>query len=391
MDKIVLLADTILVGDELEELKNGCIIVNDGKIKSISSRDVLKNEEFKEYNIIDLKNKTILPGLIEGHNHVTLDARMPEHLEMLGYASESELTLIALKGLEDDLMAGITTARCLSDKYNIDIVMKKKINKKEVMGPNLLVAGTGLRGIHGSGYIGTGVVGAEEFRRSVRMNLAKGVDILKLFITPGLLPVDGEFIPSYLSPEEIKVVVEEGNRLNIPTVAHCVGGQGLKDCLENGVGMLEHLYAATDKDVELLVKHNATIGLTSGIYMDSSREEFLSVGNRDKTRIRREEVIKNLEKIIESGVRFTLGTDAYHTFLYREVLFAVQLGSDIKTALKGITSTAAKVYGISHRTGSLIEGLDADIIAVEGNPLEKPEILKNVAFVMKNGAIYKNI
>lgn len=391
MNKIILLADIILAGEDLIELKDQCIIVNNGKIEKISSRDILKSEKVKEYTIIDLKDKTLLPGLIEGHNHVTLDARMPEHLEMLGYSSESELTLVALKALEDDLMAGITTARCLSDKYNIDIVMKKKINKKEVIGPNLLVAGTGLRGIHGSGYIGTGVAGIEEFRRSVRMNLAKGVDMLKLFITPGLLPVDRDFIPSYLAPEEIKVVAEEGKRLNIATVAHCVGGQGLKDCLENGVELLEHLYAASDKDVELLVKHNATVGLTSGIYMDPSREEFLSASNAEKTRLRREQVIKNLEKVVKSGVRFTLGTDAYHTFLYKEVLFAIQLGANIKTALKGITSTAADVYGISNKTGSLVEGLDADIIAVDGNPLQNPEVLKDVSFVMKNGTIYKNI
>lgn len=391
MNKTILLADTILAGEDLIELKNQCIIVNDGKIEKITSRDILKNEKFEEYDIIDLKDKTLLPGLIEGHNHVTLDARMPEHLEMLGYSSESELTLVALKALEDDLMAGVTTARCLSDKYNIDIVMKKKINKKEVIGPNLLVAGTGLRGIHGSGYIGTGVAGIEEFRRSVRMNLAKGVDMLKLFITPGLLPVDGDFIPSYLSPEEIKVVSEEGKRLNIATVAHCVGGQGLKDCLENGVELLEHLYAANDKDIELLVKHNATVGLTSGIYMDPSREEFLSDSNVEKTKLRRAQVIKNLEKVVKSGVKFTLGTDAYHTFLYKEVLFAIQLGSNIKTALKGITSTAADVYGISNKTGSLIEGLHADIIAVNGNPLQNPEVLKDVNFVMKNGTIYKNI
>lgn len=105
--------------------------------------------------MIDLKNTTLMPGMIECHNHLSIDATIPEHLELLAWSTECELTLIALDGFRKDLMSGVTTARCMGDRFYIDVTLKKLIEQGKVAGPKLLAAGIGMKGSHGAGYIGS--------------------------------------------------------------------------------------------------------------------------------------------------------------------------------------------------------------------------------------------
>lgn len=387
MVKRILIADKILLGKDLTVAEDKAVVICNGKIEKIIDKSEVKS--FDGYEIVDLGNKTIMPGMIECHNHLCIDARIPDHLELLAEASEAELTLISLKGLKDDLMSGVTTARCMGDKYYIDVNLKKKIEDGSILGPRLLTAGIGMKGSHGAGYIGSPHCGPEEFRKTARENMKKGVNVLKLFATPGVAPVGQDFIPSYLSREEIGIVVEEGRRLNIPIAAHCIGAQALIDCVEMGVDVIEHAYAAVDSDIELMKKHGTWVDLTSGIFMDEAREEFLSQANVDKTRFHKQNVINALSKVVKGGVPFVIGTDANHGLLYKEIGFALELGADIVSALKGITSNAAYICKMDHQIGSIEEGLLADIIAVNGNPIENYECLADVSFVMKSGKIYK--
>lgn len=389
MDYIALLAEKALVGMNLDQQENVCVLVKDGLIEAILPEDQYRQKNIENCREICLGDKTLMPGLIECHNHVTLDARLPEHLEMLATSSESKLTALAINALKDDLMSGVTTARSLADKYYIDVELKHLIQEGVVEGPKLLVGGMGMKGAHGHGYIGSDHSGAEEMRKTARANMKKGVDLLKVFVTPGNLSLTDDFVPSYLSLEEIRTVVEEGARLNIPTAAHCIGGQGLKDCLKAGVAVIEHMYAATEEDIELLSKSDSWVDLTSGIFLDPTREAHLSESNAYKFRMNREKVRRNLEKLVKAQIPFVLGTDAYHTYLYREVEYAVELGADKRYALQGVTSNAAKVCRISEKTGSLEAGKAADIIGVSGNPLENVSVLSDVSMVMKGGKIYK--
>lgn len=256
-------------------------------------------------------------------------------------------------------------------------------------GPRLLAAGIGMKGSHGAGHIGMPHCGAGEIRHTCRENLKKGADLLKLFITPGVPEPASTFVPSFLSLEEISTAVSEGARLGIPTAAHCIGGQGLKDCIDGGVDVIEHMYMAAEQDVERLAASRCVVDLTSGIFLDPSREEFLSPANALKVRLNRSRVRENVARIIKARLPFVLGTDAYHGFLYREVGYAVELGADPVTAIQGVTSRAARVCRLEDRIGKLENGMEADIIAVEGNPLEDVSRLSQVGLVMKGGVVYR--
>lgn len=384
-------AKKALAGEELQVLEAPCVLVEDGVIREVTTRQAFEASG-RQAGIIDLGEKTILPGLFECHNHLALDARLPGHLDMMAL-SECEHTLLALKGLEDDLMSGVTTARCLGDRNYIDVVLREQVKQGKVTGPNLLVCGIGMKGRHGHGYVGLPHSGVEEFRRTARENMFRGVDILKIFVTPGApAAAPEEFIPCFISYDEIRTVVEEAHALNIKTAAHCIGGKGLDYCVKAGVDVIEHVYSITPEQVRLVEEeHEGWIDMTSGIVLDPEREPFCPAGHVKKVRQAREYSRQCLNQVYQSGkIRFTIGTDAYHGKLYKELGFAVEGGASKLDAVKAVTVNAAKMCGLEGRTGCLAPGLDADIIAVAENPLEEIGTLKDVSFVMKNGKVYKH-
>ena len=130
MSDIILKADRVLVGEDLNLKEHMAVIVRDGKIEEIVPQAECPAVEGAE--VIDLKNTTLMPGMIECHNHLSIDATIPEHLELLAWSTECELTLIALDGFRKDLMSGVTTARCMGDRFYIDVTLKKLIEQGKV-------------------------------------------------------------------------------------------------------------------------------------------------------------------------------------------------------------------------------------------------------------------
>ena len=388
--KQIITARTVLAGSELEEIQNGAVVVEDGKVVKVVPAEQLTEEDRAQAEWIAFEDETVLPGLIEGHNHLSIDARKSNHLEILGTATECKLTLLAEEGLYDDLLSGVTTVRCMGEKHDLDLKLKKEIDAGNLVGPDILPAGVGMKGSNGSGYIGAPHSGVEEFRRTARANVAKGVKLLKIFTTPGVFSTEQDFIPSFLSAEEIRTVVEEAHRLHLPVAAHCIGGQALRDCVEQGVDVIEHAYCASKEDIELLKAHpDCWVDLTTGIYLDPDREQYLSENNARNVRAGREIVRECVGNLVRAGIHFALGTDANHGLLWKEVVYTVELGASKRDALKGVTSNAAYIPRLSGKKGELTAGADADIIAVKGNPLEDPAVLADVSFVMKKGVVYK--
>lgn len=388
--KQIITARTVLAGSELEEIQNGAVVVEDGKVVKVVPAEQLTEEDRAQAEWIAFEDETVLPGLIEGHNHLSIDARKSNHLEILGTATECKLTLLAEEGLYDDLLSGVTTVRCMGEKHDLDLKLKKEIDAGNLVGPDILPAGVGMKGSNGSGYIGAPHSGVEEFRRTARSNVSKGVKLLKIFTTPGVFSTEQDFIPSFLSAEEIRTVVEEAHRLHLPVAAHCIGGQALRDCVEQGVDVIEHAYCASEEDIELLKAHpDCWVDLTTGIYLDPDREQYLSENNARNVRAGREIVRECVGNLVRAGIHFALGTDANHGLLWKEVVYTVELGASKRDALKGVTSNAAYISRLSGKKGELTAGADADIIAVKGNPLEDPAVLADVSFVMKKGVVYK--
>lgn len=381
MEKYILKAKTVIAGTELSALENAAVQVEAGKITEIYENANQIPEELQNV-IVDLGDKTLIPGMIDCHNHLALDTRLENHLVKMNDC-ECEQTIRAIKTMKDDLVSGVTTARCLGDRFYVDVTCKKAQQEGRITGPKLVVSGIGMRASHGHGYVGMPFNGPEEFRRQARENIAHGVDFLKVFMTKVINATP--FIYHFMSPEELRAVVQEARSVGITTACHCSGGQGLDDCLDAGIDCLEHVYYITKEQVERVRNADRWVVYTPSYALNDTLLFKFSPKDREGSLKEKEIICECLRGAIEGGLKFGIGTDGIHQGLAQEAKYISELGASNKDVLAGITVNAAKICGIQEKTGSIEKGLAADLVALDGNPLRDISALKNVKAVYQDG------
>lgn len=381
MSNLILRADNIITGTDLTLKKNAALLITDGKIKKIYE-NVNNIHAVPGMEVVDLGDKTIIPGMIDCHNHLALDARLDNHLVKMNDC-EAEQTLRAVKTMRDDLESGVTTARCLGDRFYVDVTCKKAQKEGRLTGPKLVVSGIGMRASHGHGYVGMPHSGPEDFRRTARENIAHGVDFLKVFMTKVINATP--FIYHFLSPDELAVVVQEARSVGITTACHCSGGQGLDDCLTAGIDCLEHVYYITEKQVEDVLRADHWVVYTPSYALNDQLLFKFSPHDKEGSLREKEIICKRLSNAIAGGLKFGIGTDGLHQGLAQECQYIADLGASAKDVLAGVTVNAARLCGVSDKTGSITEGLEADLVVLDGNPLADISALKKVAAVYQDG------
>lgn len=387
MNKALICSARGYLGPDLTLCENAAVVVENGKIVFAGSRAEAESQ-YPGLEATDLGECCLLPGLIDCHSHTSMDAKVDGHLDMMD-APAPELTIRAVRYAREDLLAGITTSRILGDKHYVDVAVRNAISAGDIIGPRLLVAGIGMRSIHGHGFVGVPHTGPQELRRTCRENMLRKVDWLKVFVTAGAPPQSGAHIPSFLSYEEIETVAGEARRMGLRSSAHCIGGEGLVNCVRAGIDVIDHAYCATEKDLELIQKHGRTVCLTPSVFMDLERNTKNPSAVARNTELGRERVVETMRRIVSSGVAYAIGSDALHGRIALEAEYTVRLGASAREALAGVTINAAKLCGVADRCGSLEAGKLADIVAVEGDPLRAIGSLGKVLFVMKDGSRYR--
>ncbi len=381
METKILKAQYVIAGSELAVKEHAAVKIEDGKITEIYENVSQIPEELKS-EIIDYGEKTIMPGMIDCHNHLALDTRLENHLVKMNDC-ECEQTLRAIKTMKDDLVSGVTTARCLGDRFYVDVTCKKAQKEGRLTGPKLVVSGIGMRASHGHGYVGMPFDGPEQFRRQARENIAHGVDFLKVFMTKVINATP--FIYHFMSPEELRAVVQEAKSVGITTACHCSGGQGLDDCLDAGIDCLEHVYYITKQQVERVQEADRWVVYTPSYALNDELLFKFSPQDREGSLREKEIICECLRGAIEGGLKFGIGTDGIHQGLAQEAKYITELGASNHDVLAGITVNAAKLCGVQNKTGALKKGLAADIIVVDGNPIEDITALKRVKAVYQDG------
>ena len=373
-------------GIKNKALPEGAVLIENGSILGIGPASEILTAS--DTQVFDWPQATLLPGLIDSHTHLSMDGSLENYLDHMA-DSAPVLTLRATAMMHRDLMAGITTCRCLGDREFLDVACREAVEKGDVTGPALLVATRGIRSPEGHGFVGYSFKGKEEIRKAIRENIAHGADFIKIYITGTLKGKSN--LPSYLSREEIEIAIAESHAGGVRIAAHCVGGYGLDWALELGLDTIEHAYQITSEQVERLANSNTSLVLTPGAVLSEGRVRRLPPSLISGHINEREQMFASMALTVDAGIPFGVGTDGMHGDLATDIAYLSDLGASTLEALRAATIHGARICGIDAETGSLQAGRRADIIAVEGNPLEDLGALRDVIAVISNGNLVHHV
>lgn len=350
--------------------------------------------------VIELGDRTLLPGLIDCHTHLTVDIEGDwAHRDVLETASDSALR--GAKNARVTLLAGFTTVRDVGAGGFADVSLMKAIDAGWVPGPRMFPAGhaIGITGGHAdtTGYAPgilergpeSGVAdGVDEVIAAVRHQIKHGARVIKTCATAGVLSFEGPVGAQQYSLEELEALVTEAHRHGLKVAAHAHGADGIKDAVRAGVDSIEHGSEIDDEAIALMQQHGTFLVPTTYL-ADAIDLASLPPPIRAKAEWLLPRAKANLKHAIAAGVKIAFGTDAAvypHGLNAREFATLVERGLSPLESIRSGTLRAAELIGVDDR-GSIEAGKLADLIAVPGNPLEDISVLQRVAFVMKGGAI----
>lgn len=411
MKNIVLMNANVLDGTKDMKVKsNVSIEIKDGKIAKIGNIKPSKDDE-----VIDLKGKYVIPGLINLHSHLPSSGKMSK--KKLGDAKKL-VKLILSNGLTrkiglaiekksalQALNSGVTTVRTVGGVGNIDSVLRDKINAGKITGPRLLVSNTaiGVPGGHMDGTVAIAANNKEEITDLVSKMAADKVDLIKLMITGGVLDgqVMGKPAPLRMKPDMIKAACNTAHKLGFKVAAHVECAEGIKAAIENGVDSIEHGAPLDDELVKILKERDGAIVVTLSaaeplVKMDINESPYGEIGQ-----VNSEIVLKGMvdgaKTAIANGIKVGLGTDAGSTLVahynfWRELpLFVRYCDVTPEFALYSATLGNAIIAGIEKETGSIEVGKSADLVVLDANPLENNfNALRQPNMVSIKGKMIKN-
>jgi len=376
------------------------VVVRDGRIAAVGS-DI---EVPPGARVIDLGNYTVLPGLIDAHTHLTIDQRNQDPLAELEHTA-AERALGSIPNARTVLLAGFTTVRDLgSYRALVDVALRDAINRGDVIGPRMYVAGAYVTIAGGAGAV-TGFApdvvlpwdlrfGAanspSEVRERVRALAGQRVDVIKMFATGAVLTHNSNPAGREATPEELVAGADEARNFGLKLAVHAHGAEGIKAAIRAGAASIEYGTLMDDEGRALMKQHGTYLVPTLEVREcvgSNYPPEFVSKAQQIMTA-----QLTNFRKAVNAGVKIGFGTDIgvcrFGTNA-REFSLMVENGMTPMQAIQAATTADADLLGVSAQLGSITPGKLADIIAVRGDPLRDVRLLEDVRFVMKDGRVYK--
>jgi imidazolonepropionase-like amidohydrolase len=391
MTATLILGGKLIDGSGRAPIERGAILVENGRIAAIGRQGELHAPPGA--SVIDRGDETLLPGLVDAHNHLSIIPALGHQIGQLkGPAPEAMLR--AIPNIRKDLLAGVTTMRVVGEEHFLDIAIRDAVAAGRIPGPRLRVATRPIAARHGHGTALTASDGPEEIRRHIRENLAAGADLIKFFATGGTSSARASADTCFYAPEEIRLIVEEAHRDGRPAAVHAHGGPAIRWCVDAGVDTIEHGKLGTREDFELMRKAGTWLVANHAIAFHPDGIEAGDGGNpriMEKLAISRRRAPGSFATALESGVRWALGTDSMHGLLWYEAMKAVEFGASTEQALAGITRNAAEAIGMLGEVGTLDVGKRADVVSVRGDPLRDITALREIGLVMKDGVRFDQL
>lgn len=356
---------------------------------------------------ITLGNRTLMPGLMDMHDHITGEPGDGGDSAVLKETA-GHAAIYGVLNAKKTLEAGFTTVRNVGALGYADVALRDAINKGLVPGPRMYIAtrGLGITGGHAdiNGWspeihlpgVAQIVDGVDEVRRAVREQIKAGADHIKVTASGGILSVGDSPDAQQYSFEELKAIVDEAGRLGRKVAAHAHSGRAIVEAARAGVASIEHGSLIDEAGIAAMKEHG-TVMVPTVFALDyiirGSGDAGIPEYAREKARNIQALQRANLKRAFEAGVKFAYGTDAGvfpHGLNAGDFPILVrELGIPPLEAIRQATSASAELIGIQDKVGTVSAGKWADLVAVDGNPLDDIERMLNVTFVMKAGVVYK--
>ena len=406
-------SDTLIHAGSLIDGKAGraatemTVRIDGGTIVAIESGYTPPDDED---TVVDLRDQTVLPGLMDMHVHLTGQYSADSRLDRF-ILNEADLAFDAALYARRTLQAGFTVVRNLGDAFNVTVALRKAIEAGDVPGPLIFSAAKGISttGGHGDPTNGwanhimgdpsprDGVINsAADARKAVRQRYKDGADWIKITATGGVLSVAKSGQNPQFTNEELEAIVTTATEYGLRVAAHAHGTEGMKRAVIAGVASIEHGTYMDDEVMRLMIENNTyyvpTILAGAWVSEKAQIDGFFPELVRPKAAAIGPVIQGTFANAYKAGVPIAFGTDSGvspHGDNAQEFALMVEGGMSAMESIQSATSVAAAFLGIADTHGSLEAGKQADVIAVPGDPLEDIELMEQVSFVMKGGQIYK--
>ena len=384
------------------------IVIEGSKIQAIETGYITPDSEDE---FIDLSGYTVLPGLMDMHVHLSSEYSKNSYQERISL-NAGDYAIRAVSNAEKTLMAGFTSVRNLGDSGGVSISLRNAINKGIVIGPRIFSSGTTIASSGGHGDStnslnqsltsdpgpAEGIVNSvNDASKAVRFRYKEGADLIKITATGGVLSNAKNSQNPQLTEEEITQIVNMAKDYGFKVAAHAHGSEGIKRAVRAGVHSIEHGTLMDDEGMRLMREKGTYYVPTiiAGLWVAEKAQDpdFFPELVRPKAAEIGPQIKGTFGKAYQAGVKIAYGTDtgvSAHGNNATEFKHMVEAGMPPMKAIQSATVEAAKLLGEYEQFGSLAEGKIADIIAVNGNPVEDITILEEVDFVMKSGRVYKS-
>jgi imidazolonepropionase-like amidohydrolase len=386
----VLRAAWLLDGTTATRTPDPAVVIDGGTIIAVGTSTTGTVSDSTDVEIVDLPGATLVPGLVDSHVHLVFDASDDPvgHLagrdDAAAFVAMTRAARLAARG-------GVTTVRDLGDRGYLSLAIRDAARSDRTL-PTVVAAGPPITTLGGHcHYLGGTATGVDGVRATVRAHAERGVDVIKIMasgggLTPGTHPERPQF-----SPDELRAAVEEAHRHDLPITAHAHGTPAIADAVAAGVDGLEHVTFMTADGVEpapedlvsAIAERRIALGMTlpaPGTPLPPGAAERMPA------------VLANARRLYRAGARIIAASDAGIAPIVppdaarHSISALTQTGMPPAEALRACTSRAAAACGLGDRKGRIAPGYDADILAVNGNPLDDPAALHQIHAIYLRGA-----